>query len=54
MKTLLLKHGQKVLTQEQKEFIINTGKLPELNGEQKLSLALTEMGLLLNTSLPNC
>ena len=29
MKQLLLKHGQGILTKEQKEFIIETGKMPK-------------------------
>ena len=28
MKQLLLKHGQGILTKEQKKFIIDTGKMP--------------------------
>lgn len=37
MKQLILKHGQSILTSEQKKHIIDTGKMPEINTTQTIS-----------------
>ena len=34
MKQLILKHGQSILTSEQKKHIIDTGKMPAMIDEQ--------------------